>query len=135
MGNHKNGGSVLPDLLHAAVALRLEEHVSHRKGLIHNEDFRFYVDRQRKSQPYKHTAGIGFHRLVNKVSDIRKFQDIRKLLVHLFFGKAHHGSVHVNILNAGVIHVEARSQLQKRRDNSAHPDLSAGRGQNSGDDL
>ena len=135
MGNHKNGGSVLSDFLHAAVALGLEEHVSHRKCLIHNQDFRLYINRQRKSQPHKHTAGIGFHRLVNEISNVGKLQNIREFFIHLLFGEAHHGSVHIDILNAGVIHVEARSQLQKRRDDSAHPDLTAGWRQHSGDDF
>ena len=125
MGNHENGSSVLSDLLHAAVALGLEEHISHGKRSSTMRISGSTLIDNAKASRTNIPLEIGFHRLVNKVSDIRKFQDIRKLLVHLFFGKAHHGSVHVNILNAGVIHVEARSQLQKRRDNSTHPDLSA----------
>ena len=112
MGNHQNGGAVLPDLFHTPVALGLKKDVAYRQRLVDDQNLRLHINRKRKSQPHKHTAGIRLNGLIDEISDIGKLQNILKLRLHLLSGKAHHGAVHKDIFNAGVIHVESGSQLQ-----------------------
>ena len=135
MGNHQDCCSILTDFLHAAVTFRLEEYVTDGKRLIDDQDLRLHIDGQRKRQSHKHTAGVSLDRLMHEISDIREIQDVLKLLVHLLFRKAHHGTIHVDILNSGIVHVEARTQFQQRRYLSVHIHFACGRCQDTGDDL
>ena len=59
------------------IAFGLEEHISYGQCLVYNQDFRLYINGNRKSQTNEHTARIGLHRLVYILSDICKFQNIR----------------------------------------------------------
>ena len=135
MGYHQDRGALLADLLHAAVALGLEKYVAYGQCLIHDQDLRLHIDGQGKCQTDEHTAGIGLHRLVDKISDIRKIQDFLKLCIHFLLGKAHHGAVHVDIFNSRVVHIETSTQLQKGGDHAIDLHLSRGRRQDSGNDL
>ena len=135
VGHHQDGGAVLPDLLHTPVALGLEKHVAHRQGLVHNKDLRLHIDGQGKGQTDEHTAGIRLHRLIHKIADVGKVQDLLELFIHLRLCVPHHGAVHINIFNSRIIHIEAGSQLQKSRDLPVHLDRTGGGGQDAGDDL
>ena len=53
--------------------------------LIYHQDLRINIDRNSKSQTHEHTAGISLYRLVDKVSNVRKFQNIIQSGVNLFF--------------------------------------------------
>ena len=135
VGNHKDRGSLLSDFFHSPVTLGLEKYISHRQSLIYDQDFRFYINCQRKSQPHKHTAGIGFYRLIYKITDIGKFQNLRQLFIHLAAGKSHHRTVHIYIFNSGIVHIESGTQLQKCGNHSAYPNISRCRSQHSGNNL
>ena len=135
MGHHQDRGPVLADLFHPPVAFSLKEHIAYRKSLVHDQDLRLHIDRQGKGQPHEHTAGIGLHRLVYKIPDLREIQDIAKLLVHLLFGIAHHGPVHIDVLDPGIIHIEAGPQLQQGGDLPIHRHLALGGREHTGDDL
>ena len=76
VADKKDGLSLGLKLFKFVVAFGLEEHIPHTQGLIHNEDLRIDIDSHRKSQPHKHTAGIGFHWLMNKLANISKCYDI-----------------------------------------------------------
>ena len=75
MADKQNGLAQLLELFKFMITLCLEEHVSHRQSLIYNKDLRVNVDGHGKSQPHKHTAGIGLHRLMDKFADISKIQN------------------------------------------------------------
>ena len=83
MGNHHNCCSVLPYFFHPSVALGLEKDIADRQRLIDNQNFRLHVDSKSKGKTHKHTAGIRLYRLIDKVSDIGKIQNILKLILHL----------------------------------------------------
>ena len=54
------------------ITLCLEKYIPHRESLVHNQDLRININRNSKSQPHKHAAGISLNRLVNIISNIRK---------------------------------------------------------------
>ena len=89
------------------IAFCLEKYISYGKGLIHDQDLRIDIDGHGKSQTDKHTAGIGFHRLIDKLTDIGKSQDLRKTFLDLLFRKAEHGTVEIHILHTGILHIKA----------------------------
>ena len=93
MADEQNGLTKLFELFKFMITLCLEEHVSHRQSLIYNKDLRVNVDGHGKSQPHKHAAGIGLHRLMDKFSDICKIQYILQTFIDLLLGKSQHGTV------------------------------------------
>ena len=76
MAYHQQCFSHFPELFEFAEAFCLEENISDRKCLIDNQDLRFNVNGNGKSQTDKHTAGVRFYRLIDEFTDIRKTQDI-----------------------------------------------------------
>jgi len=135
MRHHQDRGAAPSDFLHPPVAFGLKKHISHREGLVHNQNLRLHVNGQSEGQADEHTAGIGFYRLVHKVADFRKIQNFLQFGIHLLPGVAHHGAVHVNILNAGIIHIKTRPQLQKGGNLPVYLHRSRCGGQNSGNNL
>ena len=135
MGNHEDRCSPLLDLLHLPVTFCLKEYVSDGQGLVDDQDLRLHVNVKRKCQTDEHTAGVGLYRLIDKIADIRKIQNILQLFIHLFPGIPHHGAVHIDIFNSGVVHIEPGSKFQKRGDLSLHVHLTGGRCEDAGDDL
>ena len=72
MAYKKNGLSHLFKFFKFMVAFCLEENVTYRQSLVHDQDFRVNINSHCKSQPHEHTAGIGLCRLINIISNIRK---------------------------------------------------------------
>ena len=72
MADKNDGLSHLLELFKLVIALCLKENISYRQRFIHNQDLRFNIDGYSKSQPYKHTAGIGFDRLMYIIPNICK---------------------------------------------------------------
>ena len=117
------------------IAFCLEKYITNRQCLIYNQDLRIDIDGNCKGKTYKHTAGIGFHRLMDIISDICKSKDIIQLCVDLFLRKADHGTVQIHILKPGIFHIKTGSQFQKGRNTSIDLHFPCGRCQHSCDDL
>ena len=62
-------------------------------------------------------------------------EDIVQFPVNFLPGKADHRSVQIDILDAGIFHVESGAQLQERTDTPVYTDRSGSRRQDSGDQL
>ena len=135
MGNKQDRFSLSLEVLKLAVALGLEEHVSHRQCLVHDQDLRIDIDGNCEGKPDKHAAGIALDRLIDIITDIREINDRLKPLVDLFLREPDHGPVEVDILNAGIFHVEACAEFQERADASVHLDLPRGGCQNARDQF
>ena len=135
MGHHQNRRSLLLQLIHPVIALCLEENIANRERLVHNQNLRIDGDIQSEGKADKHTAGIRLDRLVHEVSDVRKIEDIGQFLVHFLLADAHHGSVHIDVLNTGVILIEACTEFQKSANTSSGFHRTAGRGKHAGNNL
>ena len=123
------------ELLKLMEAFRLKEHISDGESFIDDQYFRIDIDRDCKSQPHKHTAGIGLYRLVDKIPDIGKSQYVVQPPVDLFFRETDHRPVQIDILQTGVLSVKSRAQFQKSADPSIYIDSSCRRRKHPGDDL
>ena len=115
MANEKNCFSHFLELFEFTVTFCLEENITHRKSFIHDQNLRININGNSKSQSYKHTAWICFHRLIYKITDIGKIQNRLQLGINFLPGKANHTSIQIHILNPGILHIKAGSQLQKSR--------------------
>ena len=135
MRNHENGRSLLLQLVHSVITFCLKEDVSYGKRFIDNQNFGVDGNIKGKGQADEHSAGIGLHRLIDEVSDVGKVQNIRKLLVHLLLTDAHHGAVHVNVFNPGIVLIKACSKLKECANCSLRFHASACRGKHAGNNL
>ena len=135
MGYEEDGLALLLEVFKLLEALGLEEYITYRQRFIDDQDLRVDIDGYRESKANQHTGRIGLHRLVDEVTDVCKGEDIVKSLVDLFLGKSTHGSIQVDILDSCVLGIEAGTQFQKSRDSAFDLNLTAGRIQDSGDDL
>ena len=135
MRNHKNGRSLLLQLVHSVIAFCLKEDVSYGKGFIDNQDFGVDGNIKGKGQTDEHSAGIRLHRLIDEVSDVGKVQDIRKLLVHFLLADTHHGAVHVNVFNTGIVLIKACAKLKECANRPLRFHNAACRGKHAGNNL
>ena len=117
------------------IAFRLEEHIADRKCFVHDQDFRLDIDSQRKGQTHEHTGGIGLHRLMYKVPDIGKSQDIVQLGIDLFFGKTDHRAVQIDILQPRIFGIKSGSQFQQGGNAPVYVHLAGSGIQHTGNDL
>ena len=123
MAYEKDRLALLLELLEFAVALCLEEHVSNAECFVNYKYLGIYVDGNRKCKTDEHTARIGLAGLVHIVADIGKGKNVVDLLIDLILGKAHHGTVQIDILDTVIIHVETRTEFEQCGDPSVHLDL------------
>ena len=93
MADEENGFSHFLEFLKFVIALGLEKYIADGKRLVHNQNLRVNIDGHRKCQPHKHSAGIALYRLVDKLPDIRKIQNILKSLVDLLLGNGKRGKL------------------------------------------
>ena len=131
----KDGPSHLLEFFKLTITICLKKDISYRKCLIYDQDLRINVDRHGKSQTDKHTTGICLDRLMNKITDVRKIQNILQACIYLLSGKSHHGSIEIDIFNSGIFHIKSGSKFQKRRNTSIYHNFAAGWIQYTGDDL
>ena len=113
----------------------LKEHIPYRKCLINDQNFRIDIDCNGKSQTNEHTTGICFDRLMYKIADVCKIQNILQSGINLLFGKTHHSSIEIYVLNPGILHIKPGSQFQQSGNSPIYCDFSASRIQYTGNDL
>ena len=103
------------EFLELFIAFGLEKNIPDRKSLINDQNFRINIDGNRKSKTDKHTGRIGFYRLIDKIADIRKIQNILQAGVNLLFGKPVHRSVQIDIFHTGIFTVKSGAKFQQSR--------------------
>ena len=72
VGHQQYGGAIGLERLQVFKALALEEFIAHCERFIHHQNIRLNVGLHSKSQSQRHAAGVGLHRLMNKVPDVGK---------------------------------------------------------------
>ncbi len=100
------------DLAHASLA---KIDISDSERFVYQQDLRIEMDRDRKRQAHNHTARIGLDGLIDEVADLGEVLDLADSLIHLFAGETQDGAVEVDILTAGELGIETRSELEQCR--------------------
>src|SRR6516164_3763639 len=97
------------NILHFTQALFLKGHVTHGKNLIYHQDFRLQMGGDCKGQADIHSAGIPFHRRVEKLINFSKSHDLVELSFD--FPKAHseNAAVHANVFSASELGMKSSS--------------------------
>ena len=60
---------------HTIETSMLEDQIPHRQCLVYQEDVRVDVNGHRTRESHEHPGGIGLDRPIDKIADLREFQD------------------------------------------------------------
>ena len=88
-----------------------------------------------ESQADIHAGGVGLDRLINELADSGELHDAIEARINLAPAETEHDAVDVDVLAAGDLRMEPRTELNERSDSSAHPYDAAARLENAGDDF
>ncbi len=112
--NDRSAGSA--EFLEFFIAFLPEERVPHSEDLIDEDDVRIDMCGGSKSQSDKHSVGVSFNGLIDKISDFGKGDDIIHFFMDLFSRKPQDHAVYKDILPTGKLGVEAASKLKHGSD-------------------
>ena len=126
MADEQQGGAAFQQLAHLGLALFLELEVAHGQDLVHHQNVRPHHRSNGKTQAGDHAGGVVLHGHVHKLLQLRKFDDLVKMLVHERPVHAHHRAVQVDVLPGGQIHVKAGAQLDEGGNAATHRHLPLG---------
>jgi hypothetical protein len=107
--DEEDGGAALLNLLDAAQAAVLEDRVADRQRLVYDEDVRLDARGHGEGEPHVHPRRVGLDRLADEVADLREALDGGEHLVRLAARQTHQRRVHVDVLDARELGVEARA--------------------------
>ncbi len=127
--------SGIDEVLDAALALLLEEHVAHGERLVDDEDVGLGDGRDGEGDARNHAARIVLERHVHEIMQLGEVDDLVEMAVDELPGVSQESAVEVDVLARGKLHVEARAELDERRDIAAHDAFAFAGLQHSGDNL
>ena len=108
--------------------LLLEARVAHREHLVHQQDVRVGLDRDREGQAHRHARGEVLDLLVGEILELRKLEDVVDAPGQLLARDAEDGATEEDVLARRQLRVEANAELEERRDAAAsRPVPSSGR--------
>src|ERR1700733_2515682 len=96
------------DLAHTALA---EVHITHREGLVHQQNFGVDMDGNGESEAHDHPAGVGLDGLIDEVADLCESSDLVEAAVHFPIREAEDGSIQINIVATGKLRIETGAQF------------------------
>ena len=135
VGTEQQRVALVQKRLHTANALLLKRLVANRQHLVRNQDIGPDAGGHGKAQAHIHARGIGFDRLVDKIGQFGKGDNLRHQGLGFRALQAQHGRGKIDILPPGVFRVKTRAQLQQRPHPTGHLD-GTGRGPgHAGDEL
>ena len=105
--------SVLDEVLNAALALLLEEHVADGERLVHDEDVRLGDGGDGERDARDHAGGEVLHGHVHKVGQLGEVDDLLEVSVDELLGVAEESAVEVDVLARGEFEVKARAEFDQ----------------------
>jgi hypothetical protein len=133
--DEEDGRAALLYLLDAAQAAVLEDRVADGERLVDDEDVGLDVGGDGEGEADEHPRRVGLDRLVDERPDLGEALDLGEEPLGLAPREPHQRRVHVDVLDARALRVEARPELEERRHAPLAPDAPAGRLERPGDDL
>ena len=116
MGNKDDRPALLQHLVEGGMTLELKPRVTHRQGLVDDEDVRVDVYADGEREPEGHAARVGMDGLVDELLDAGIGDDGVKLCGDLGGGEAEDGGVEVDVFAAGEVGVEAAAEFEEGGD-------------------
>ena len=105
--------AVLDEVLDAALALLLEEHVADGERLVDDEDIGLGDGGDGECDARDHAGGEVFHGHVHEVGQLGRVDDLLEVCVDELLGVAEQCSVEVDVLASGELEVKPRAELDQ----------------------
>jgi hypothetical protein len=125
--DEKNGLPGPPELFHPGVALHLKAFVADRQRLVHEQDVRLDVGRDRKGEPRRHAGRIRANRRIDELLELRPLHDPRRAAPHFGARKTEKGPLEHDVLAPGELAVKPEAELEQRSGPAPDHDASRGR--------
>ena len=110
----------LDHVFHAIEALALECQIADRKHFVNNENIRIHARCDAETQPHRHSGAIPLDWSVDKLLELGKSDDLVELLLDLGVRHSQNYSIEIDILAAGQIGNQSRTDLDQGRDFAAN---------------
>ena len=104
-------------------ALFFELTVADTERFIDDQNLRFDADIDGEPQSRLHAARIGTGRLIDVISEICEFDDLRFQFTDFLVGKPHQLPSEIDIFTPRKLRIKARGQFQQRADTSVNRNL------------
>ena len=127
--------AVLDEVLNAALALLLEEHVADGERLVDDEDVGLGDGGDGERDACDHAGGEVLHGHVHEIGQLGEVDDLLEVRVDELLGVAEESAVEVDVLAGGEFEVKARAELDQGRDITADDALALAGLEDAGDDL
>src|SRR5208337_1558518 len=114
--DENDGLSGLAEVLDAREALLLESGIANSEDFINDEDLRVHFGSNGECEPRVHARGILLHWCIDEITNFGEVDDTLLSLLHLFLRIAHQQTIEENVLPSGQLGMEARAQLDQRRE-------------------
>ena len=135
MADEKQRRTAGKHLFHAVVAFLLEHEVAHRQNFVAGQDVGPHLGGDGEAQAGDHAGRVVFHRHIDKIPQFCKVDDVLEVLVHIGTVMPQDGTVEVNVLAGGQLHIETGAQLDQRGDLTIDPHRTFGRVHHTGNKL
>ena len=123
MAHHGKSLTGRAQLLNLRNTLLLERLIAHRKNLIHQEDIRVRMHRNREGQTQVHTRRVELHLGIDKVVNLSEIHNRIEGSLNLILGHTQNRAVEVHVIAAGQIRVETSAHLNQTRNIAASENL------------
>jgi len=108
--NRDPAAAQLVNLAHTALA---EIDIAYSKRLVYQQYLGIYVNRNGERKSHEHAARVGFHRLVDELTDLGEPHDVLVFTVHLAPGETDNGSVQVDVVASRELRVEPGTEFEQ----------------------
>ena len=109
--------------------------VAHGQDLIYHQYVRLDLGGDGKAQPGNHARGKAANRGVEEVPQLGKVHDPVEVLLHLPAVVAQQRAIEKDVFPGSQVHIEARPQLDQRRDGTVHRHVALGGVHHPGNQL
>lgn len=111
MGNEHDSHTLALDLPQAIKAFDLEVGIAHCQDFIDQKDIRIHIDGNGECQAHIHSGRIGAHRVIDKLLQLGKGDDLFQARIDFFLGKPENSGINIDIFPAAHIRMEPGAQL------------------------
>jgi hypothetical protein len=125
--HQKDGLARRPEFLHPRVALHLEPLVADRQRLVHEQDVRLDVGRDREGEPRRHARRVGPNGRVDELLQLRPLDDSWSPAPHFGAREAEQRALEHDVLASRQLAVESEAELEKRGGPADDDDASGAR--------
>jgi hypothetical protein len=135
VGDQHDRHALAAELVEVVEAAPLELLVADRDDLVHDQDLRVQVHRDREAQPDVHARRVDLDRGVDELLEPAEGDDLVHRGVDLLAGHAQDRAVEIDVVAPGHLGVEAGTEFQHRGDAAVRDDRAVGRPVDTGDQL